>query len=80
MITLEEERTANDRAYEALRAELEQRHSGKWIVMAHGKLQGVGDSLEEVDQLASTAHDRIVMRVGEKRSKEIEIGWQMTFA
>ena len=77
---LDTERSANDRGYEALKAGLERDHWGKWVVIADGTLQGVGDSLEEVEQFAPTARDRIVMRVGEKRPKEVEFGWQMAFA
>ena len=77
---VEAESTANDRAYETLREELEHEYKGKWIVIAHGQLQGIGDSLAEVDQLASTASDRIVIQVGEDRPREIDLGWQMALA
>jgi hypothetical protein len=40
-------------------------------VIAHGKLQGIGDSLKEVNQLAP---DRIVMQVGEHQPKEVDLG------
>lgn len=76
---LDTERSANDRAYEALKAGLERDRWGKWIVIAEGALEGVGDTLEEVDNYAPAARDRIVMRVGEKRPKEVEFGWQMAF-
>ena len=71
---------ANDQAYKKLMAELERDHSGKWIVIAEGKLQGVGASLAEVEHLASDVEDRIIMQVGQNRPKEVELGWQMTFA
>ncbi len=76
---VEAEQTANDQAYLRLKDELERAHRGKWVVIAHGQLQGVGLSLEEVGGLASTAHDRIVMLIGADRPKEIELGWQMAF-
>ena len=71
------EAKANDQAFEKLQAQLEREHFGKWIVIAHGKLQGVGDSLAEVNQLAPDAQHRIVMQVGERRPKEIDLGWQI---
>ena len=43
------EAKANDLAYEQLQDELEREHWGQWIVIAHGQLQGVGDSLDEVN-------------------------------
>jgi len=79
-VLLEAEKNENDHAYEALKAELERDHFGKWAVIADGKLQGLGNSLEEVEQFASTAQDRIVIQIGEGRPREVELGWQMTFA
>jgi hypothetical protein len=70
---------ANNREYERLRPELERDHWGRWVVIAFGKLQGIGDSLEEVDQLAPTARCRIITQVGEDRPKEIELGWSLSF-
>jgi len=37
----------------------------------------VGDSLAEINQLAPNAQHRIVMQVGERRPKEISLGWQI---
>ena len=71
------EAKANDQAFEKLQAQLERENFGKWIVIAHGKLPGVGDSLAEVNQLAPNAQHRIVMQVGERRPKEISLGWQI---
>ncbi len=76
---IEAEKTANARAYERLKPELERDHWGQWIVIAHGDLQGMGACLEDVEPLAPSAHARIVMQVGEERPKEIELGWQLTF-
>jgi hypothetical protein len=61
---IEPERAANDKAYAALAAELEQKHPGQWTVIAHGRLQGVGASLDQVAALAPTAPDRLVFQVG----------------
>ena len=75
----EGERTANDHAYEEMHEELERTHWGKWVVIAHGQLQGIGDTLEEVGSLARDARDRIVMQVGESRPKVVELGWELSF-
>jgi len=77
---IQKEAKANNQAFENLRAELEQNYPGKWIVIAHGKLQGVADTPEELNHLAPTAQHRIVMQVGQSRPQEVELGWQMTFA
>ena len=71
------EMEANNQAYETLKEQLEQEYFGKWIVIAYGKLQGVGNSLKEVNQFALTALDRIVIQIGANRSHEVELGWQM---
>jgi hypothetical protein len=71
------EAKANDQAFEKLQAQLEKDHFGQWIVIAHGELQGVGDSLAEINHLAPNAQDRIVMQVGERRPKEVDLGCQI---
>jgi hypothetical protein len=76
---LEAEVIVNNQTFEQLRAELEHDHWGQWVVIAHGKLQGIGGSLAEVAHLAPTAQHRIVMQIGESRPKEVELGWQMAF-
>ncbi len=77
---IQAEAKANNQAFENLRAELEQNYPGKWIVIAHSKLQGVADTPEDLNHLAPTAHHRIVMQIGQTRPKEVELGWQMTLA
>jgi hypothetical protein len=76
---IQAEAETNNQAFEDLRLELEQNHPGKWIVIAHGKLQGVADSPEELNHVAPTAQHRIVMQIGQTRSQKVELGWQMTF-
>ncbi len=78
-LLIEAEAKANDRAYEALKDELEREHWGQWIVIAHGQLQGIGDSPEELLAAAPEARDRIVMQIGEVRPKEVELGWEASF-
>jgi hypothetical protein len=77
---IQTEAMVNNQAFESLRTELEQNYPGKWIVIAHGKLQGVADSPEELNHIAPTAQHRVVVQVGQTRPKEVELGWQMTFA
>ncbi len=77
---IQAEAKANNQTFKNLRTELEQNYPGKWIVIAHSKLQGVADTPEELNHLAPTAQHRIVMQVGQTRPQEVELGWQMTFA
>lgn len=76
---LAEERM-NNAAFEKLRPDLEESLAGKWIMIAHGKLQGSANSPDELDHLAPDALHRIVVFIGQPRPQEVEFGWQMTFA
>ena len=74
---------ANNQEYLRIKSELAEKYPGKWFAIAHGKLQGVADSIEALNEVAMDAHDRIVMQVGEPAfidpEREIELGWQMSF-
>lgn len=74
----EPERAANDQAYRLLAGDLERDHAGEWAVIAAGKLQGIGDSIDQVAELAATAQDRLVFQIGAARPREVEFGWQMS--
>jgi len=74
------EATVNNRAFENLRPELERTYPGKWIVIANGKFQGAANSVEELNHFAPTAKHRIVLQLGQTRPKQVELGWQATFA
>jgi predicted phosphohydrolase len=76
----EAEAKINNRAFENLRSELEQAHAGKWIVIAGGKLQGAANSPEELNDIMPAARHRILLQVGKTRPKQVELGWQATFA
>lgn len=76
----EAEAEINNQAFKALRAELEQKYSGQWIVIANGKFLGAADVPEKLNHLAPTAKHRLITRMGETRPQKVELGWQMTFA
>lgn len=73
------EAKANDEFFNNARAELEKDYFGKWVVIAYGQLQGVGNTLDEVSKLAIDAKDRIVVKIGQNRPKQVEVGWQIAF-
>ncbi len=68
------EATVNNRAFENLRAALEQTYPGQWIVIANGKFQGAANSVEELNHFAPAAKHRIVLQVGQTRPKQVELG------
>lgn len=76
---IETEEKANNETFETLQNELEQKYQGKWIVIAHGRLQGAGNSIQEVNHLAMDAKHRIVMQMGRNYPQKVELGWQMSF-
>ena len=76
---IQKETRANNQTFDKLRAELEQNYPEKWIVIAHGKLQGIADTPEELNPLAPMAQHRIIIQVGHTRPQKVELGWQMMF-
>jgi len=71
------EESLNNQAYEQLKPELEHRYPDKCVVIAHGALQGAGDTFEAVKDVALTAMHRLVFRVGDVPPRERELGWQI---
>lgn len=72
------ERKLNNQAYQRLKHRLEEKYAGKCVVIAHGELQAVADTFEELKDVAPDARHRIVFRIGETTSKERELGWRYT--
>ncbi|PCN50093.1 hypothetical protein B6U99_06280 [Candidatus Geothermarchaeota archaeon ex4572_27] len=65
---VETEDTVNNRVYESMKAELERRYSGKYVVISGGRLIGAYESGEEVIAALRKIRPRhaIVVRVGER--------------
>ena len=78
--SIEAEAQANDDVYNQHWPQWQAQHGNKWVVIAHGQLQGVGDTLDEVKALAQAARTRIVTQLGATTPREVELGWQITFA
>jgi hypothetical protein len=74
---LKAERALNNQACNQLKGDLEREYQGKYVVTAHGALQGVGDTLEQVAGLAPEARHRLVFRVGEAPRKRRERLWRI---
>ncbi len=71
------ERVLNNRAFLEMRKDLESKYQGKYVVIAHGRLQGVGDTFEEVKDLVPEARHRLIFRVGDILPKERNLGWRI---
>jgi len=70
------ERKLNNDAFRRLWPELEEQQ-GRYVVIAHGKLQGIGDSIESLQSLAAGAHHRLVFKVGEPFPRKKRLGWRV---
>ena len=70
------ERKLNNDALKLLQPELE-KQQGKYVVIAHGKLQGIGDSIESLQTVAPDAHHRLVFKVGEPLPRKRRLGWRV---
>ena len=70
------ERKLNNDAFRRLWPELE-KQQGRYVVIAHGKLQGVGDSIESLQSVAPDAHHRLVFKVGEPLPRRRRLGWRV---
>lgn len=74
------EAAENNQVFESLEPEFVQKHHGKWIAIAQGKVQGVSDTPEELNHVAESAYHRIIVELGQPRTEKVDLGWQMTFA
>jgi len=75
--TIEQERRRNNAVFERLAPELERQFPGQYVVVANGKLCGVGDSLEDLRQVAEDAPHRLVYRIGRIPSPTRALGWRV---
>lgn len=71
-------RDINNRVYQELKADLEDKHWGEWVVIAQGKLQGVSPNFNDVKDLALGTGHRIVLQIGEKPPQKVRrLGWRI---
>lgn len=69
---------ANERVYDGLRAELEQKHWGQWVVIAQGNLLATAatreEALRQAGERAPIALSRLVRQVGSELPKVVRTG------
>lgn len=71
-------REVNNRVYQELKAELENKHWGEWVVIAQGRLQGISPNFNDVKDLALGAGHRIVLQIGEESPPKVRrLGWRI---
>lgn len=73
-----EEEESNNRAFESMVDELEEKYPGMYVVIAGGKLISAHRSLAEALKVEEGKYmHRIVFKVGEKPFGRVRLGWRM---
>lgn len=74
---IKKEREKNQITYNECKEELKKKYFGKYVVIAKGKIQSVGESFEEVKDVALDANHRFIFKVEPKKEKGGLLGWPM---
>jgi mannose-1-phosphate guanylyltransferase len=78
MVSAESERKKNQAAYRKLRAQLEERYWGRFVVIAEGRLiadaSTYQEAIEKAEKAASKTLQRLIFKVGEDYPKEVTVG------
>ncbi len=72
-----EEREDNLRIYTENKAKIYEEYVGKYVVIAKGKVQAVGDSFDEVKYVALDANHRFIFKVESKKKVRGRLRWPM---
>ena len=74
---INEEREDNLRIYTENKAKIYEEYVGKYVVIAKGKVQAVGDSFDEVKYVALDANHRFIFKVESKKKVRGRLRWPM---
>ena len=72
---INEEREENLRVYQESKVELYERYYGKYVVIANGKVQAIGESFDAVKRVALDANHRFIFKVEPKEKIEGTFRW-----
>ena len=72
-----EEREDNLRIYTENKAKLYEEYVGRYVVIAKGKVQAVGDSFDDVKNVAVDANHRFIFKVKSKEKVRGRLRWPM---
>ncbi len=75
---ISEEQVMNDLTYRKMKKQLEIQYSGKYIVIAYGKLRREEDSLEKAWSIASSYKYALVTRISKKPLRAKILGEDLT--
>lgn len=69
------EREENLRVYQESKVELYKRYHGKYVVIAKGKVQAIGESFDAVKRVALDANHRFIFKIEPKEKIEGTFRW-----
>ena len=72
---INEEREENLKAYHERKAELYQRYARRYVVIAKGKVQAVGESFDDLKDVALDANHRFIFKVEPKEKVRGTLRW-----
>ena len=70
------ERRKNKEFFDINKNEIYTKHHGKYIVIADGKTQAVGETFDEVKNVAIDANHRFIFKVEEIKKEIIRLRWR----
>ena len=74
---INEERELNLRTYTEYKTKLYEEYMGRYVVIAKGEIQAVGDSFDDVKNVALDANHRFIFKVESKKKVRGRLRWPM---
>ena len=74
---IDEERDVNLKTYHEKKAELYNHYAGKYVVIARGEIQAIGDSFDDVKNVGLDANQRFIFVVEQKQKVIGKFRWPM---
>jgi hypothetical protein len=74
---INEEREENLRIYTEYKTKLYEEYVGRYVVIAKGKIQAVGESFDDVKNVALDANHRFIFKVESKEKVRGRLRWPM---
>ena len=74
---INEEREENLRIYTEYKTKLYEEYVDRYVVIAKGKIQAVGESFDEVKNVALDANHRFIFKVESKEKVRGRLRWPM---
>jgi len=70
------ERRENKEFFDANKDEIYTKYHGKYIVIAYGKIQAIGETFNEVKNVALDTNHRFIFKVEEMKKEVVRLRWR----